>query len=289
MVNLKNFIINCAILALSIPVYAQIPAIKNGDLIIVDDVLSAKYEIASEQPIPYSLNIIKLEIDESIKPTTRSIDWSLEIDGKEQPFIVGMNGDHIGFVFQKAEHIYVSATIVAKYIVNDIEYVKNELGTYERIEKEKDIYETPMVGARFVIDAPSPTPPTPPNPDPEPQPNLTGYAKQAYDAYYNYVHNTGFNKAKLVDSAHKQAAGLKLISTRIAAGVIPDVPKLLQEVVDSNRRAYVDAGVNPTIWSEFGVFFQDLLWQEYQDKKLDTLQDYQVVLNGIAEGLEAVK
>lgn len=281
MVNIKIFL---AAIFLCATCYADIPALKNGELIVVDSVLQNSYKIEYMEPSPEQLNIFKLQIDESIEPSKMDVSWKVEIDQKPIPFIVGMGGDHIGFVYRRGEFLYVSATITSQYNIKEIEYVKNELGTYERIEKDREIYDTASIGERIILD---PKPPVPPTPDPDPQPNLTGYAKQAYDGFYRYVING--DKVKLVDSAHRQATSLRTIATKIAAGVIPDVPTLLTEIINGNKQAYRDAGIDPSSWNEFGIFFQNLLWDEYNGGKLQKLSDYQPLLNEMATGLEAVK
>lgn len=129
----------------------------------------------------------------------------------------------------------------------------------------------------------------PPGPDPLPPVDPTfeegrfGLAKFSYDAVKNTI------KDKKKEGAKAISDSMQSLASAVAAGAIKSPESLLTKAFENNNAALSLVGINPVLWDEFFTKIQDRLFQLYQEKKLNVIEDYRVAFLEIVIGLNAVK
>ena len=106
---------------------AQIPALKDGELIVVDSILTPSATLEAAEMEPLMLNIVKINMDEgATQPQSIDYQWAVSADGASIPFLVGLGGNYIGFTFRSADTITINVIVKAVYEVKDVRYEEVE-------------------------------------------------------------------------------------------------------------------------------------------------------------------
>jgi hypothetical protein len=269
-----------ALLVFSSSALAQIPALKDGELIVVDSILSPSATLESAELEPLMLNIIKLNINQSkVQPKEITYEWEVTSDGEPIPFLVGLGGNYIGFTFREANTINVESILHATYEVKNVSYEEVEGGLFKKVENLVLIDRDLAVHKEYEVDNDS-------RPDPD---VLDGYAKQSYDKFYQLVLPRYDDKTILIHSAHEYSKNLNSVASRIAAGIFKNSSEVLKEIASLNQGTLKELEIPSSTWSEFSIYFQNLLFDEYENNRLNNLVDYQKLFEELAKGLGAVK
>lgn len=275
-------IINSVILC----ILMQVPAIKSGDVILVDKVVEQNIVLESTELKPNQLVIMKANFDQEVPYVDQKVKWELTIDDKPILFIVGYGGDNVGFTYNEGKSLAVKARLERTYLIQDVQW-EQEGELYRKTVEEKRFSHESIIEETFQLSAP--------NPDPLPDPDddiviLTGIANDVYEAFGRFVVPRHNDRALLIKSAREQARNFRGYAAQVAAGTIRDNKVLLEETFKSNKKIQQELGLDSSVWHEFGINIQNIIYDEYYKKnKLRSIQDYQRLWGEIAEGLEAVK
>lgn len=173
----------------------------------------------------------------------------------------------------------VVVAVTHSYVVKDDKGVVTEVGS------RTVLYTSDVVVGR-PKPTPPPTPPAPPTPDPDPT-----FADGAYK-----LAKTIFDLAKKVPAgdakakaAQALAASYEGIASAIAAGTLKDPTDILKKTTASNDAALSGAGGARADWLPTFEGLQDVVFDLWQNKKINSADDFRTAWLELAAGLKKVK
>ena len=175
----------------------------------------------------------------------------------------------------KNQKLTAMCTVVYLYIVKEDDRVI-EVATRTR-----------LLTAQIQIGKPGPPPPKPDPIDPNPvfPDGRFKLAKFAYD--------TGMSQVKKEEMRERAAKALansfRSIASAIAAGTIKSDRDVLIKTKEANNSALAKCCGTTERWETWSSALQDKLYELYQSKDLQSVQDYSQAWREIAEGLDKVK
>lgn len=187
---------------------------------------------------------------------------------------------HFGAGIQPRK-IRVEVTATYLYIVKD--------GTNVKEVATKTVRMTGFVVIAGIPPVPGPGPDPVPNPNPPPAPVLPDGKFALSKTMYNLVTTKVAADASRPKAAAALADAYKSMASAIGSGAFTKAEDILAETAKRNKAALATAGVTREAWLPCFQALQDSVFLLYEQKKLNTPDDWKTAWDEISVGLAAVK